>query len=74
MIFFPKVRYTLNEYIVLWKLTTKHLLLCLPQPVESFAKITAVVEMRCEDPKPAVFTVVTPVVLPINPLTWRRAR
>lgn len=47
------------------------LLLCFPQPVESFANITAITEMRCDDPKPAIFTVVTAVVLPVNPLTWR---
>lgn len=52
----------------------QHLLLCFSQPVESFSKIAAVVEMRCDDPKPAVFTVITPVVLSVNALTLRRAR
>lgn len=52
----------------------QHSLLCFAQPVESFSNIAAVVEMRRDDPKPAIFTVVAPVVLPVNPLTWRRAR
>lgn len=60
----------MNTY--LWNLRKhlQHLLRCLSQPPEAFAEITAVIEMGCEDPKPAVFAVVTPIVLPINPLTW----
>lgn len=57
----------------LWLLVFHSLLLCLPEPAESFAKITSVIEMRREDPESAVFTVVTPVILPVNLLTWSRA-
>lgn len=56
------------------KMLFQHLLLCLPHPAESFTKNTAIVEMRRENPKPSVFTVATPVVLPINLLTWNKAR
>ncbi len=58
-----------NDQRRTWTHSLKHLLVCFPQPAESFAGITAVIDMRCKDPKPAVFTVVTPAVLPVYLLT-----
>lgn len=45
-------------------------LLRLAEPLQRFAHVTAVVEMRREDPEPAVFTVTRPVVLPVHLFTW----